>query len=147
MMSPTSTERSWIGTFLGLIWRVSAKTHSRNIYYYLALLFFIMPHLQWMILRGEVLPCIPPLLAPPLTSRDEQFTKGAHNHARVGSRGASSPARQVVNADLPIGAAGAFQPVEYYRCAIASHPAFTFCNTLIYYIYTVASRLQRKGKR
>ncbi len=57
---------------------------------------------------------MPPLLAPPLAGRDEKFTKGAHNHARVGSRCPPSPARQVMNADFPIGAAGAFQLVEQF---------------------------------
>ena len=65
-----------------------------------------------MIFRDEYVPCVHVLLAPPLASRDEQFTKGTRNDAWIGSRCAPSPARQVMDADFPVGVAGTFQLVE-----------------------------------
>ena len=58
-------------------------------------------------------------LAPPLAGGYEKLTQCARNDTRVGSRGAPSPARQVMKADFPVGAAGTFQLVEQLALIIA----------------------------
>src|SRR2546421_9469774 len=65
-----------------------------------------------MILGDEHAQRMNVLLAPPLVCVDEKLTKGAGNDAQVGSRCAPLPARQVMNADFPVGAASTFQLVE-----------------------------------
>ena len=65
-----------------------------------------------MLLRDGFLPGVCSFLAPPLAGIDEKFAKGACNYARAGPCGASSPARQVVNAHFPVGVASMFQLVK-----------------------------------
>ncbi len=53
-------------------------------------------------------------LAPPLAGKNEQFAEGARNDTWIGSRGPSSPSRQVMNAHFPVGIASAFHFVEQF---------------------------------
>src|SRR5260370_34894761 len=67
-----------------------------------------------MLLADEEALCMRFLFAPPLAGKDEQLTQGAADETRVGSGGAASPARQVMNADFPIGAGGTFHLVKQF---------------------------------
>ena len=72
----------------------------------------VQTSIKWMMFGDEYLLCARSLFATPLAGEDEKLAKGARDDAQVGSRGASSLARQVLNADFPIAVAGIFQLVE-----------------------------------
>ena len=55
------------------------------------------------------------LLAVPLVSRHEEFTKSAHNHTHSGSCGAPMKARQMMDANFLVAASSTRQSVQQFR--------------------------------